>query len=361
LLLDRHDGAGSDDVARDVHFLPVHADVPVADELVRLRARAGEAEPVDDVVETALEKREQVLARDAAHALGRLERQPELPLENSVEALQLLLLAELDAVAEDLGPALAVLAGREIAALDGALVREAAVSLEEQLHAFTPAQPADGFAITSHGQTLLRLRGRQPLWGMGVASRMERMSMPAAARARMALSRPAPGPFTRTSSERTPLSWAIWAALPAASCAAKGVPLREPLKPMRPADDQARTLPCWSVIETIVLLKDACTVASACGMFFLSFFGPFFLPLPAGFAVAEASVGVAIFFLLVRRHGGTALRFPRRPLLTSSSPSSYRPRRPCEAPSAYGRSCGCAGRGRAGSGGAGRRDNSRSP
>ncbi len=121
--------------------------------------------------------------------------------------------------------------------------------------------------------------------------------MPAAARARIALSRPAPGPFTRTSSERTPLSWAICAALPAASCAANGVPLREPLNPMRPAEDQARTLPCWSVIETIVLLKDACTVASACGMFFLSFLGPFFLPFAAGLAVAEASVGVAIVFL----------------------------------------------------------------
>src|ERR1035437_2450079 len=170
--------------------------------------------------------------------------------------------------------------------------------------------------IPGKRQTLRRFRGRQPLCGIGVASLMDRMSMPAAARARIALSRPAPGPFTRTSSERTPFSWAICAALPAASCAANGVPLREPLNPMRPAEDQARTLPCWSVIETIVLLKDACTVASACGMFFLSFLGPFFLPLAAeGFAAAVDSVGVAIitYFLVPFFFPATApLRGPFR-------------------------------------------------
>ena len=105
-----------------------------------------------DVVETALEQREQVLARDAPHALGRLEREAELSLEDAVEALDLLLLTELDAVPEDLAAALAVLTRGEVAALDGALVREAAVPLEEQLHAFAPAQPADRFAITSHGK-----------------------------------------------------------------------------------------------------------------------------------------------------------------------------------------------------------------
>jgi len=40
----------------------------------------------------------------------------------------------------------------------------------------------------------------------------------------------------------------------------------------------------------IVLLKDACTVAMACGMFFFSFFGPFFFPLAD---LAAASVWVA--------------------------------------------------------------------
>ena len=45
-------------------------------------------------------------------------------------------------------------------------------------------------------QTRRRLGGRQPLWGIGVVSRIERTSRPAMASARMAPSRPEPGPFT---------------------------------------------------------------------------------------------------------------------------------------------------------------------
>ena len=54
---------------------------------------------------------------------------------------------------------------------------------------------------------------------------------------------------------RMPCSIALCAASSAASCAANGVDLREPLKPARPADDQATTLPETSVIVTIVLLN----------------------------------------------------------------------------------------------------------
>ena len=42
----------------------------------------------------------------------------------------------------------------------------------------------------------------------------------------------------------------------AASWAAKGVDLREPLKPTFPAEAQARMLPSGSAMETIVLLKE---------------------------------------------------------------------------------------------------------
>src|SRR5580700_3261727 len=52
--------------------------------------------------------------------------------------------------------------------------------------------------------TLRRFGGRQPLWGIGVTSRIERTSMPDAASARTADSRPDPGPLTRTSTLRTP-------------------------------------------------------------------------------------------------------------------------------------------------------------
>jgi hypothetical protein len=52
--------------------------------------------------------------------------------------------------------------------------------------------------------TLRRFGGRQPLCGIGVESFMLRTSMPAAANARIADSRPEPGPLTRTSTLRTP-------------------------------------------------------------------------------------------------------------------------------------------------------------
>src|SRR6202162_5607264 len=136
---------------------------------------------------------------------------------------------------------------------------------------------------------------------MGVVSLMDLMSSPLAWSARMADSRPAPGPVTRTSTERTPFSFAPSAQLAAASCAANGVPLREPLKPMRPADDQARTPPSWSATVITVLLKDACTVAIACGMFFFSFLAARgrlpLAPLTGFSGVADVGVGSAISFL----------------------------------------------------------------
>ena len=48
-------------------------------------------------------------------------------------------------------------------------------------------------------QTRRRLGRRQPLWGRGVTSRIRVISRPATWRARMAVSRPEPGPLTSTS------------------------------------------------------------------------------------------------------------------------------------------------------------------
>src|SRR3954452_14475058 len=118
------------------------------------------------------------------------------------------------------------------------------------------------------------------------------MSSPDAARARIADSRPAPGPLTLTSTERTPCSCASWAAFWAATCAANGVPLREPLKPMRPALDHDRVFPIGSEMATIVLLNDALIAATPCGMLFRSFFF-----VPARRAPALGARAVAIVFL----------------------------------------------------------------
>ena len=61
--------------------------------------------------------------------------------------------------------------------------------------------------------------------------------------------------MTKTSTFFKPCSCALRAALSAAICAANGVDLREPLKPTWPAEAQLITLPCGSVIDTIVLLN----------------------------------------------------------------------------------------------------------
>jgi hypothetical protein len=74
-----------------------------------------------------------------------------------------------------------------------------------------------------------------------------------------------------------PASRARVAAVAAACCAAKGVPLRDPLKPRAPALDQHTTLPSKSVIVTTVLLKDARMKAVPLGTILFSFFfAPFF-------------------------------------------------------------------------------------
>src|SRR5262245_56599318 len=138
-------------VRRDVHLLAVDQKVSVAHELPRLRTRGGEAEPVDDVVEATLEQLQQRDAGDAAGPLGRLEIAAELIFEHAVDALDLLLLTKLQAVAGELRlPRLAMLPGREVALLDRALLGVAALTLEEQLHRLTAAPTADRTDITSH-------------------------------------------------------------------------------------------------------------------------------------------------------------------------------------------------------------------
>src|SRR5688572_284983 len=101
------------------------------------------------------------------------------------------------------------------------------------------------------------LGGRQPLCGTGVTSEMLVIFRPTAFRARTADSRPGPGPLMRTSRFLTPHSWAARPACSAATWAAKGVDLRDPLKPAAPEVAQDNALPWRSVIVTMVLLKEA--------------------------------------------------------------------------------------------------------
>src|SRR5437763_4585489 len=144
-LLGGGTGLESDDVvgphleARDVDPPAVDGEVAVADELASLRARGCEPEAVDDVVETRLERTQQVVAGDAALAGGLLVVGAELGLEQAVVAPRLLLLAQLQQVLGLLDAAAAVLARRVAAALDGALLGQTTLALEEELHPLAAA------------------------------------------------------------------------------------------------------------------------------------------------------------------------------------------------------------------------------
>src|SRR5262250_948744 len=96
--------------------------------------------------------------------------------------------------------------------------------------------------------------------------------------------------------DRIPCSIALRAASSAASCAANGVDLREPLKPRAPALDQATVLPLTSVIVTTVLLNVDWMHAIPVAMFFLTFFLPG-LPLRLGGAPLVVCVFVLAMML----------------------------------------------------------------
>ena len=86
-------------------------------------------------------------------------------------------------------------------------------------------------------------------------SLINKISSPQPCNARIAVSRPLPGPLTITSVCRIPCSYANEPAFSAADWAANGVPFFAPLKPLPPAEAQKSVLPCLSVILIIVLLN----------------------------------------------------------------------------------------------------------
>ena len=112
--------------------------------------------------------------------------------------------------------------------------------------------------------------------GTGVISRINTISSPAACIARMAVSRPAPGPLTMTSAFFIPCPTASLLAFSAAICAAKGVPFFAPLKPIAPLDAQETVSPVAVLMVTIVLLNVDCMCATPFEAVFFAFL-PVFL------------------------------------------------------------------------------------
>src|SRR3954463_5456086 len=152
-------------IARDVHAAAVDGPVAVADHLARLAARGGEAQAHEHVVEAALEDAQQVLARDAGLPRGLGVVGAELRLQHAVVAAGLLLLPQLYAVLRLLLTPAAVLAGRVRAALDAALVGQAALALEEELLPFAAALLALRGGVSSH--LVLRVLRRGAACGGG--------------------------------------------------------------------------------------------------------------------------------------------------------------------------------------------------
>src|SRR5437867_6815186 len=97
LFADGYHVAGLDQVRRDVDDLAVDRDRLVRHQLARFGARAAEAHAIDDVVQARLQQRQQVRAGVALAALGFGEVAAELALQHAVHALDLLLLAQLQA------------------------------------------------------------------------------------------------------------------------------------------------------------------------------------------------------------------------------------------------------------------------
>src|SRR3954463_1066933 len=276
-------------VRRDVDLAAVDPDVAVPDQLAGHVAGLGEAGPVHDVVQPRLEDLQQDLTGLAGLVVGLFVVAAELLLQDAVDAARLLLLAQLEQVLAVLAATAAVLARRVGPDLDRALGGLALAALEEQLHLLAPAHAAVGSGVTGHvryssfvssvaGQTRRRFFGRQPLCGCGVTSWIWPTSRPVACRERIAVSRPEPGPFTKTSTLRMPCSCALRAAFSAAICAANGVDLREPLKPTWPALAHEITLPWGSVIETMVLLNVLLMCAWPCATFCFSLRRTFLAP-----------------------------------------------------------------------------------
>src|SRR5450759_5515461 len=91
--------------ARDVDRLLIHLDVAVPHELARRLAAARESHAVHDVVETRLQRGEEIVSRDSRERCDPLEGVPELSLADAVDALDFLLLAELLRVLRQLATA----------------------------------------------------------------------------------------------------------------------------------------------------------------------------------------------------------------------------------------------------------------
>src|ERR1051326_6340334 len=107
---------------RNIHFLPVHQQVAVADQLAGLGAAGAESHAVDHVIKATLQRAQKVFAGDAFLLRRSFEDVAELAFEELIVTPRLLFFAELESIAYQFRLAiLTVLAGSEVALFNGAL------------------------------------------------------------------------------------------------------------------------------------------------------------------------------------------------------------------------------------------------
>src|SRR6267378_4969500 len=151
--LDRDHIADAHGVRGDVDETAVDGEVAMRDELPGVTPRGGKADPVDDVVQPRLQETEQVEAGDAGHLRRPVEVEPELTLEQEVDAARALLGPQLDPIVGYLAAAdLGVHARRHGATVEGAL-RKALLPLEEEFDTLAAAVPADRAFVAGHLDT----------------------------------------------------------------------------------------------------------------------------------------------------------------------------------------------------------------
>jgi hypothetical protein len=137
----------------NIDFAIIYQDVAVIDQLPGLTAGSGEARAIDSVIEPPLEKEQQVLAGDPLHARSAFEVVAKLTFENEVDTLNLLLLAQLLAIADQ-----RLAASQRVAMLPGwlgtAFLNRASgfvttITLQKELCAFATAKATHCISIPS--------------------------------------------------------------------------------------------------------------------------------------------------------------------------------------------------------------------
>src|SRR5207249_225397 len=120
-----------------------------------LLTRGSEAEPIDDAVQPTFQPLQQVIASNTGLAFCLRKHPAELPFQQSVDALQLLFLAQLRAILRGTLASLPMLPRRVAPTFDRALLSHASRTFEKQFLAFSSAQPTDWTPILGHCGFLL--------------------------------------------------------------------------------------------------------------------------------------------------------------------------------------------------------------